>query len=156
MQITKFSDFALRILIHLAVAGDTKLSSKDIADRQGVSFNHLAKIAQWLAAEGYVDATRGRGGGMTLSKKPAEISVGGLLRKSEAGSALVECMRDDGGCCAFAPACGLLPMLAGAQEAFYQHLDTCTLADVIAKRSGMAALVQSLDASEGFDGKTLN
>jgi len=145
MQISKFSDFALRILIHLAVAGNERISSKDIALKQDESFNHLAKIAQWLAAEGYVEATRGRGGGMTLAKEPDQISVGALLRKSEASSPLVECMRADGGCCAFSPACGLLPMLSGAQEAFYQYLDPLTLADVIAKRTGMAALVSGLE-----------
>lgn len=144
MQITKFSDYALRILIHLAVAGEERVSARDIAERQGVSVTHLAKIAQWLAAEGHVAASRGRGGGMTLARDPAEISIGALLRRSEAGSPLVECLREDGGCCALTPACGLLPVLAGAQEAFFAHLDGVTLADVMARNSGMRRLVASL------------
>ena len=146
MQITKFSDYALRVLIHLAVSDAERLSTREIADQQNVSFTHLAKVAQWLASEGYVSASRGRGGGMVLARDPAEISVGQLLRRSEAGSALVECLREDGGCCALTPACGLLPILSGAQEAFFAYLDPKTLNDVLGAQPGMRRLVASLEA----------
>ena len=145
MQITKFSDYSLRTLVHLAAAKDQVLSTRDIAEAQGLSFNHLAKITQWLAAEGYVEATRGRGGGLKLAQEPDQIGIGDLLRKSEAGSALVECMRSDGAC-RLSPACGLLPILVEAQEAFYQVLDRKTLADVIHGRSPMLELARSLAA----------
>ena len=143
MQLTKFSDYALRILMHLA-AGDQQRSAREIAAAQGLSFNHLAKISQWLASEGYVEATRGRGGGMRLAMAPEDISVGALLRKSEKGSPLVECLGDDGGCCALTPACGLLPILVEAQEAFFQALDRRTLSDVMTRKSGLAELVKGL------------
>ena len=146
MQLTKFSDYALRILMHLA-AGDQQRSAREIAHAQGLSFNHIAKISQWLAAEGYVEATRGRGGGMRLAVAPKDISVGGLLRKSEAGSPLVECLSDGGGCCALTPACGLLPYLAEAQEAFFAVLDDRSLADVMTRRSGLAKLVADISAA---------
>ena len=145
MQITKFSDYALRVLIHLAVAGDKRLSTREIAEQQGVSFTHLAKVSQWLASEGYVKAARGRGGGMTLARGAGEISIGTLLRKSEAGTALVECMREDGGCCVLTPACGLLPILSSAQEAFFAHLDEKSLEDVLDGQPAMRGLVASLD-----------
>ncbi len=144
MQITKFSDFALRILIHLAVEPDARISAREIAEQQGLSFNHLAKIAQWLAAEGYVTASRGRGGGMSLAQAPEDISVGKLLRKSEAGSALVECLRSDGGTCALTPACGLMPILGEAQEAFFRALDGKSLRDVLSRNPRMAHLVRAL------------
>ena len=144
MQITKFSDFAMRILIHLAVEPEGRVSAREIAEQQGLSFNHLAKIAQWLAAEGYVTASRGRGGGMSLAMAASEISVGKLLRKSEAGSALVECMRCDGGSCVLTPACGLRPLLGEAQEAFFRVLDGKTLQDVLSRDGRMTPLVRSL------------
>lgn len=143
MQLTKFSDYALRILMHLA-AGDRQRSAREIAQAQGLSFNHLAKISQWLAVEGYVEATRGRGGGMRLVRAADDISVGALLRKSEAGSPLVECLGEDGGCCALKPACGLLPYLAEAQEAFFATLDKRSLADVMSRKSGLAKLVEDI------------
>jgi Rrf2 family transcriptional regulator, nitric oxide-sensitive transcriptional repressor len=147
MQISKFSDYALRILVHLAIVNDQRLSTREIANAQELSFNHLAKISQWLNAEGYVDALRGRGGGMVLAKKPSEISIGKLLRKLEAGSPLVECLKEGGSCCAFTGACGLVPMLIGAQEAFFAYLDPYTLEDAVHGKYGMAELVRSLHIS---------
>ena len=151
MQITKFSDYALRILIHLSANHGQRETAKEIAGRQGVSFNHLAKVSQWLAAEGYVEGTRGRGGGMVLARPAGEISIGALLRKSESGSALVECMRADGGACPLTPACGLTGILAGAQEAFFAHLDDKTLADVIDSGPAVLNLIRSMAEIENSD-----
>ena len=147
MQLTKFSDFALRILMHLAAEPERQISVRDIARAQDLSFNHLAKVGQWLAAEGYVRSARGRGGGMRLAIDPVDISIGALLRKSEAGSPLVECLRSDGGACCLTPACGLLPVLADAQEAFYDALDNVSLVDVLGRRKGMLGLIRSLNTS---------
>lgn len=148
MQITKFSDYALRILIHLAVHDDGLISTRDIAKMQKLPFNHLAKISQWLTHEGYVESVRGRYGGMRLALPPEAISIGGLLRKSERGSPLVECMKESGGCCVMTPACGLLPILTDAQEAFFAVLDDKTLADVMKGNRGMISLVRALETSE--------
>lgn len=143
MQLTKFSDYALRILIHLAASEDGVLSAREIALRQNLSVHHLAKIGQWLAAEGYVSASRGRGGGMKLATPADEISVGRLLRKSESGSALVEC-HGEGNQCMFSAACGLSGVLGEAQEAFYQHLENITLSDVLARNTGLSRLAREL------------
>lgn len=144
MQINKFSDFALRTLIHLAVAGGGPLTTREIAEQQGLSFNHLAKVTQWLAAEGYINATRGRGGGMTLSRSPADMSIGALLRESEKDTALVECFRNDGGQCVLTPACRLKPILAGAQQAFFDYLDRYSVADIVADNDTRNALADLL------------
>ena len=82
MQITKFSDFALRILIHLAAA-DGEPSSRHGTLPRPRAYRSITwpKIAQWLAAEGYVVATRGRGGGMRLARAPVEISIGDSAEK---------------------------------------------------------------------------
>lgn len=151
MQITKFSDLALRTLIQLAVEQDEKHSAREIAALHGVSFNHVAKVTQWLSAEGYITATRGRGGGIVLAKKANEISLGQVLRKSESGTALVECLKEGGGSCFLSPACGLLPYLTEAQDAFYQALDGVTLEDVISRNKRMEKLVRSLHLVEIAD-----
>ncbi|MGB0506319.1 MAG: RrF2 family transcriptional regulator [Pikeienuella sp.] len=150
MQLTKFSDYALRILIHLAATEDGVLSARDIAQRQGLSTHHLAKIGQWLAAEGYVTATRGRGGGMRLAQATNEISLGALLRRSEVGAPLVECHGADSKC-VFSNTCGLSGILGGAQEAFFAHLDGVTLSDVMARNVGLAQLAR-FTADEPGDG----
>lgn len=144
MQLSKFSDYALRVLIHLAVAEGTRCSTRDIAELQGVSFHHLAKVSQWLVAEGYAKAVRGRGGGLTLGLPAAEIRIGTLLRRSDSEAGLVECMSPGGGGCVLTPACGLKPILAEAQDAFFATLDNYTLNDVVCRKPGLANLVRAL------------
>ncbi|OBY24422.1 RrF2 family transcriptional regulator [Leisingera sp. JC1] len=150
MQITKFSDYALRILIHLATHEDGLMTTREIAGMQQLPFNHLAKISQWLTHEGYVESVRGRNGGMRLAVSPEAISIGGLLRKSEHGTPLVECMKEDGGCCVMTPACGLLPILNEAQEAFFAALDSKTLQDVLVGNRGMRNLIRALEAEQAL------
>lgn len=149
MQISKFSDYALRILIHLATHEEGLMSTREIAEMQKLPFNHLAKISQWLTHEGYVASVRGRNGGMSLALPPEAISIGGLLRKSERGTPLVECMKEGGGCCVMTPACGLLPILNEAQEAFFAALDSRTLRDVLDGNRGMKSLIRALEAGRG-------
>ena len=144
MQISSFSDYALRILIYLAVAGDRQVTSREIAERYHLSFDHIAKAAQFLTREGYVAGARGRGGGLRLAKPPEEISIGAILRTTEAGSGLVECMRPGPTKCVIAKVCGLAPILADANEAFYQSLDGKTLADALPDYKRLA---QALSAS---------
>ena len=149
MQITKFSDYALRVLIHLCASGEKQCSTREISDQQGISFFHLAKVTGWLATEGYVNSTRGRSGGLILARPASEIRIGEIVRKSEAGTALVECMRADGGACALTPCCSLAPLLSDASEAFFQVLDQKTLADICGSQPRLKQLIASLAVAGG-------
>lgn len=145
MQISSFSDYTLRILLYLAVADDRQVTSREIAECYNLSFDHVAKGAQLLTREGYVVATRGRGGGLRLAKSPNEISIGAVLRATEAGSGLVECMRPGPTKCIIAKVCGLAPILADANEAFYQSLDAKTLADALPNFKALAGTFAAND-----------
>jgi len=133
MQINSFSDYSLRILMFLAVAGEKRVTAREIAGAYGLSFDHVSKAAQLLTRNGYVEATRGRGGGMRLAKKPEHISLGAILRLTEAGTGLVECMRPGPTSCILAMQCGLKVHLREASEAFFSTLDERTLADALPK-----------------------
>jgi Rrf2 family nitric oxide-sensitive transcriptional repressor len=147
MQLSKFTDYALRTLMHLAVTEGHTLTTSQIAEIHDAKYNHLAKITQWLVREGYVTSTRGRTGGVSLAKPPGEINLGELVRKLESQSVLVECMRPDGGCCKLAPSCGLTALLTSAQDAFYAVLEDVTLADLTVKNPLMERLLGRLNAT---------
>ncbi|GAB4300401.1 MAG: Rrf2 family transcriptional regulator [Roseovarius sp.] len=132
MQITSFSDFALRILMSLAAVEGRQMSARALAERHGLSFDHVAKIARFLTREGFLEARRGRGGGLRLARPADEIMIGDVLRRSEAGSGLVECLRPGARVrCVLAPICGLNPILSEAQEAFFATLDRRSIADAV-------------------------
>lgn len=145
MNITTFSDYALRVLIYLAVDEAEKSTAKDIAESYDISFHHVAKAAQWLAREGYIHSERGRSGGISLKRASQDINIGELVRATEAGTALVECMQAQGGACCIEPACGLKGVLAEAQEAFYTTLEKFSLADVVVRKSMLSRLLVEVD-----------
>jgi Rrf2 family nitric oxide-sensitive transcriptional repressor len=131
MRLLTSTDLALRVLMRLSAAPDTHVSTDALARELLVSRNHLHKIVQYLTEAGHVRTIRGARGGVMLARPAAEIRVGAVVRGHEADQALVECFRPDGGDCTLLPRCRLKGMLAGAEDAFYRHLDQYTLADCI-------------------------
>lgn len=140
MRLNLQTDYALRMLMYLA--GAEKIASVDeIADSYGVSRHHLMKVAQQLAALGYVEARRGRGGGLTLSRPASEMNVGQLVRAIEPTSGLVECFNPASNECRITAACGLQGMLRQALEDFLKRLDRYSVADLVPNRARFAALL---------------
>ena len=133
MRLSSHSDYALRILIRLAVTPDAVVPTPDIARAYGISYHHLNKIVTELAGLGYVEVHRGRNGGARLAVDPGAINIGAVLRTVETME-LVECFEPTTNECVIAPACGLKGVLAEAAEAFFATLDQYTLADVLHRR----------------------
>jgi Rrf2 family nitric oxide-sensitive transcriptional repressor len=144
VHLTQFSDYSLRLAIYLACHTERLVSVDEISRAFGISRNHLVKVVQMLTDLGFVDAQRGRGGGMRLAVPPSEINVGSLIRRTEPHLNLVECFDTETNTCPIAPACGLKGMLQRAQRAFLGALDQYTLDQVMRDRS---ALVKLLDDS---------
>ncbi len=130
MRLTQFTDCGLRALMILAGQPQRSFTTEQIAVRTGVSRNHMVKIVGELARAGFIKTRRGKGGGFMLARKAREISLGAVARQLEAGSALVECFRADGGDCRLARGCALQCHLGRAHEAFFAALDAVPLADI--------------------------
>lgn len=129
MQLTRHSDYALRLLIHLAEHGG-RLSIADVAEAQGISRTHLMKIANELAHHGIIKAVRGRNGGICLGRPAEEIRIGEVIRLMEPQCPMVEC-----GTCRLNRRCTLPAALAKAMASFYRTLEDYSLADVAIPRS---------------------
>jgi Rrf2 family transcriptional regulator, nitric oxide-sensitive transcriptional repressor len=140
MQLDKFTDYALRILVMLAIRAPDRVSVATIAKAYGLSEHHLSKIASALAHGGFVLSERGRGGGMTLARPASEVSVGAVVRCLKAGDPVVECFGPEQ-TCRILPVCGLRQPLKDAQEAFFAALDRVTLAQVCRQKRTIAALL---------------
>jgi Rrf2 family nitric oxide-sensitive transcriptional repressor len=145
MQLSLHSDYALRVLMALA-AGKSQLSVDEIARRYGISRNHLAKVAQKLQAEGFVETFRGRGGGMRLAHPAQDIVVGDVVRRFENLESFVGCFAGGSGC-AIDGLCVLKPALGGALEAFLDHLDGYRLSDLVPDRAAFLVRLESVSAN---------
>ena len=92
MQLTKQTDFAFRILMYLArLAPGEKAQIQQVCDFYDISPNHIAKVVKKLARQGYVTASRGKGGGIALGRPPETINLADVVRAFETTLQPVEC-----------------------------------------------------------------
>lgn len=140
MKLTLFSDYSLRVLLYLATNGERLITLAEISQAYGISQHHVVKVVQHLVEEGFVESTRGRGGGIRLAKSPAAINVGALVRMTEPGLELVECFDRRMNTCPIDSACGLKHVLEDAQSAFFDVLDRHTLADFVPRAPALLKL----------------
>lgn len=131
MQLLVLTDFALRVLIYVAVRPGEPVGAAAIADAYGISVDHVAKAAKVLTRHGLLHATRGAGGGVQLAKPARRIRIAEVVRLFEAERRPVACLRADEPRCQIAPACRLRSVLERAEKAFYRELEGQTLADIV-------------------------
>ena len=136
MRLTRYSDYAMRVMLYLGRQPDRLCSIAEIAKAYGISQNHLMKVTNDLVNAGYLTSVRGRGGGIRLARPAAQINVGAIIRHTEDDFDLVGC-----GGCIIAPACGLTSVLDEALAAFLTVLDGYSLADILARRGDFLPLL---------------
>ena len=141
MQLTRFSDYALRILMYLGAHPGQVVPTAAISEAYDISPDHVAKIAKWLTQHGYVSAQRGKSGGISLAKKPASIRIGALIRETEPHLDLLECFEPKTSRCPLTRACQLKHALGRAHAAFFAVLDEYTLADLLDNSSTLVQLL---------------
>lgn len=131
MQLTRHTDYALRLLIYLAsLDADERVLIADVAEAQDISRTHLMKIANTLAHAGFIATSRGRGGGIRLARPAGEINLGEVVRATEPGVPLIDCSA-----CHLIRRCKLPGILGEACTAFHMVLNRYSLADLVRERA---------------------
>jgi Rrf2 family transcriptional regulator, nitric oxide-sensitive transcriptional repressor len=135
MRITQFSDIGLRVLIYLSKADSDRAPATiaEIASQFDIAVNHLVKVVGHMARVGWIQATRGRNGGIRLAVEPAALGVGSVLRELEGDAELIDCNARQ---CSLSQDCRLRSALGEGLKAFYDALDRYTLADMTAGSTG--------------------
>lgn len=134
MRLLRSTDLALRVLMRLAVAGDTTPTTREVAADMDVPYTHAAKVVAELQHLGLLLARRGRGGGLTLTEAGRAASVGTVVRTFEGDGDVVDC--EGSAPCPLHTACRLRGALRRAQEAFFASLDPLTVQDMVAAPTG--------------------
>ncbi len=146
MQILKYTDYALRVLIYLGASPEAPVPTAQVAAAYGVSADHVAKAAKKLVQLGVVKASRGAGGGLMLARPADKIRIGAVVRRFEARRGPVECFRTAAPACRLVSGCLLRGAFERAAEAFYRELDRNSLADLVENRPTLVRLLSPVRA----------
>lgn len=141
MQLLTYTDYALRVLLYVGAHPGKSVPASVIAKAYGISSDHVSKATKSLTRHGLLQARRGAAGGVRLAGSPHEIRIGSVVRLFEAGRSPVECLGEGEPRCVIERACLLRRAIHRAQEAFYQELDTYTLADLLENQPRLVQLM---------------
>lgn len=139
MRLTLHTDYALRVLIYVALRGDGLSTVSEIAARYDISRNHVVKVVHGLGRAGFLKTVRGRNGGVALARPAAGIVIADVVRATEDGLGLVDCLHAGKASCRIDGACALKDVFGQALAAFFQVLGGYTLADVVGSNPSLAA-----------------
>ena len=132
MRLTRYTDYAFRVLFHVAVNDGRPVPIAEIARTFDISQNHLVKVVHDLVKVGYLNSVRGRSGGVLLARPANVIGLGEVVRHTEPDMRLLDCVG-----CLIAPACHLPRPMQEAINAFVAVLDNYTLADIVNESDGL-------------------
>lgn len=141
MQVSKFTDYALRVLMFAALKEPELVTIDEVAGSFDVSRHHLVKVVHLLGQAGLLATRRGIGGGFRLALPPEKIMLGGVVRLTETTDTVVNCYDNSDATCRIFPACRLKQTFAEAGEAFFAVLDHHSLASLVRPKSELKMLL---------------
>ena len=132
MKISTKGRYALRLMLDLAIHDTGEpIRIRDIAARPEISEKYLEQLISTLNKAGYVRSIRGPQGGYHLVKKPAQYTVGMILRLTEGSLAPVACLENEVNLCERQEGCVTLRLWQMLNQAISEVVDKVTLADLV-------------------------
>ncbi|HZK66184.1 MAG TPA: Rrf2 family transcriptional regulator [Chloroflexota bacterium] len=132
MKLSTRGHYGLLAMVELAKHhGEGPLSLSDIAQSGALPLSYLEQLFGSLRQAKLVEGTRGVRGGYRLTREPALISVGEVVRVLEGPIGPVDCAieGEDEDCCSRASACATKEMWQRVRESILVVLDNTSLAD---------------------------
>ena len=132
MMVSTKGRYALRIMLDLAQQEpENFVSLTSVSGRQGVSVKYMEAIVAILNRAGFVESQRGKDGGYRLRRRPADYTVGSILKLTEGSMAPVACLDCEQNGCDRADSCLTLPMWQRLDEIIDGYLEKVTLQDLL-------------------------
>ncbi len=132
MQCTRFTDYALRVLIYVGQRPGEWVTIRQISDTYDISRNHLMKVVSFLGNKGYLASQRGPGGGVQLQLPPDQIRLADVILDAEGSLHLLEAPELPGKYAALSEAHDrLAARLREAVDEFLAALNGYSLADLL-------------------------
>jgi Rrf2 family nitric oxide-sensitive transcriptional repressor len=132
MRISKHEEIGLRLVASLARKGG-QLTTRELADTEGLPETTVAKVVARLRTAGLVEAERGRNGGYSLTGSAHDITLAEVVGAFDAHVFDSDfCTRMNAGAgCAHDADCGLRPLWRGLGDLIGSFLGGFTVADLV-------------------------
>ncbi len=141
MNLTLQTDYAFRTMMFLAVKEPELAKIQEISEHYKISRGHLMVIVNKLGNLGYLNTVRGRGGGIRLLRPAKDIRLGDVVLAMEPHFDLVECFNPKADQCLISAPCRLRGVLHEALAAWFEVLNTYTLADLVKRNAELTTLL---------------
>jgi Rrf2 family protein len=130
MQITRATDYAVRVTIHLAtMQSSARIAAPALARAIEASESFVSKVLQQLVQAGLINSQRGMHGGFQLARPAASISLLQVVEAIEGPTQINLCV-PLGSNCARKDWCGAHPIWVEAQEALVKVLDKASIEEL--------------------------
>jgi Rrf2 family protein len=126
MQITRQADYALRAMLYLArLEPNQRAATSQIAEDQQIPPSFLAKIISQLSIAGLIHTSRGARGGVSLARKPEDVSLLDVVEAIDGPITLNECTQDPS-ICPFGDSCPIHEVWCETQADLVRKLKEST------------------------------
>jgi len=144
LQIARHTDYAARIVLHLACLGEgAQVSIAEIAEQRQLPAFFVRRLIGKLVKGGILATSRGSAGGIRLARPAAAISMLDLVRVMEGPIALNQCL-DEARSCPFTARCPVQSVWIQATRGLEETLGSVRF-DALANQSqGHAEAHQAL------------
>ncbi len=129
MRLSDYTDYSLRVLIYLNRTKETSTLDR-LAKSLAISRNNLIQISSQLSKLGYIEASRGPGGGLKIRESAGKARIGEIVQKTEQTFHMAQCFTGGNVSCPIYPQCVLKECLQEALGAFVSTLDKYNLNDI--------------------------
>lgn len=127
--------YATRILLDLGLFSDADhpRTFAEIAKSQKISPHFVSTIAVLLRRAGFIKATRGPNGGITLARDPKDLHLLEVIEAVRGPLAVMPCLEKPKSGCKSSAACPVYNMWSDINSRIRDVLNDYTLGDVIAR-----------------------
>ena len=129
MKLTRTTDFAIRVLTHLA-REDNGATIPILAEKLGVPYNNLTKLVLVLSKGGLISTKKGKFGGVQLLRTADEISLKDVVELIDGPTMLSECLNGRTGC-SFDSTCKIKDALSSLQFQINGLMAKVTIAQLV-------------------------
>ncbi len=99
MKLSQGADYGMAAIIYLSQKDEERrYSLEEISKATQIPEEFLRKIFQSLAKSGAINSFKGKGGGVSLSRSPENITVAEIIKPLEKKLGLVRCLREQEKC----------------------------------------------------------